>query len=102
MKQFEIYWHDLNEEAQERLKDLYHDNIDISPLAIIDVEDDGMRQVFGIYTSDVLVEDVHEVTTQPLVFFDTEEEAKREVENIVSTGRFTREELVIHPVWIPK
>lgn len=40
MKSFEIYWHDLTEDAQERLKDLYHDNIDISPLAFIDVEDD--------------------------------------------------------------
>lgn len=102
MKQFEIYWHDLTVDAQERLKDLYHDNIDISPLAIIDVEDDGMRQVFGIYTSDVLAKDVHEVTTEPAHFFDTKEEAEREVENIVSTGRFTREELVIHPLWIPE
>ena len=40
MKQFEIYWEDLNEEAQERLKEIYHENIDLSPLAIIDLEDE--------------------------------------------------------------
>jgi len=38
MKTFKIYWHDLNKEAQERLKELYHDNIELSPLAIIDIE----------------------------------------------------------------
>ena len=40
MKHFEIYWLDLNKEAQERMKDLYHENIDTSPLAIIDIEEE--------------------------------------------------------------
>jgi hypothetical protein len=40
MKSYEIYWDDLNEEAQERLKEIYHDNIGLSPLAVIDIEDD--------------------------------------------------------------
>ena len=40
MIQYEIYWDDLTEEAQERLKDLYHENIDLNPLAIIDVEEE--------------------------------------------------------------
>lgn len=40
MKSYEIYWEDLNDDAQERLKDLYHENIDLSPLAIIDIEDE--------------------------------------------------------------
>jgi len=40
MKSYEIYWNDLTKEAQERLKDLYHENIDLSPLAIIDIEED--------------------------------------------------------------
>lgn len=35
---YEIYWEDLNKEAQERLKDLYHENIDIHPLAIFEIE----------------------------------------------------------------
>jgi len=39
MQQFEIYWDDLTEEAKERLKDLYHENIDLSPIAIIELEE---------------------------------------------------------------
>lgn len=40
MKVFEIYWRDLTDEAKERLKELYHDNIDNNPIATIDVCDD--------------------------------------------------------------
>ncbi len=40
MKSIEIWWEDLTIEAQERLIDLYHDNIDIVPVAIIDIEED--------------------------------------------------------------
>lgn len=40
MKTYEIYWDDLTEEAQERLQDLNHENIELSSLAIIDIEDD--------------------------------------------------------------
>jgi len=39
MKRYEIYWNDLTEEAQTRLKTLYHDNIALSPLAIVDIEE---------------------------------------------------------------
>lgn len=39
MQQFEIYWDDLTEEAKERLKDLYHENIDLSPIVIIELEE---------------------------------------------------------------
>ena len=38
MKAFEIYWDDLNEEAQERLSELYHENIEITPIAVINIE----------------------------------------------------------------
>ena len=38
MKEYEINWNDLTEEAQKRLKDLYHDNIELSAIAIIEVE----------------------------------------------------------------
>lgn len=38
MNSYEIYWHDLNEEAQVRLNDLYHDNVDVTPLAIVNLE----------------------------------------------------------------
>jgi hypothetical protein len=36
MGTFEIYWSDLTPEAKERLSGLYHDNIEISPIAIIE------------------------------------------------------------------
>jgi len=39
MKSFEIFWSDLNEEAQERMREIYHENIDLSPIAILDIED---------------------------------------------------------------
>lgn len=41
MKTYEIYWSDLTPEAMKRLKDLHHDNIELSPLAIIDIEEDS-------------------------------------------------------------
>lgn len=37
---YEIYWDDLNMDAQIRLQSMYHDNIGISPLAIIEIEDE--------------------------------------------------------------
>lgn len=39
MKSFEIYWDDLTDIAKERLKELYHENIDLAPIAIIDIEE---------------------------------------------------------------
>jgi hypothetical protein len=39
MAQFEIYWDDLTDEAKERLSDLNHGNVDLTPLAVIEVED---------------------------------------------------------------
>ena len=35
---YEIFWVDLTEEAQSRLKHLYHNNINTTPIAIIEVE----------------------------------------------------------------
>ncbi len=41
MKTFQIFWHDLTEEAQERLQELYDDNYsDIIPIATIDIEEE--------------------------------------------------------------
>jgi hypothetical protein len=37
-KQYEIYWDDLTEVAQARLKGFYHGNIELNPLAILDIE----------------------------------------------------------------
>jgi hypothetical protein len=40
MNSYEIYWSDLTPEAKERLHKLYHDNIDLLPLAIVDIEEE--------------------------------------------------------------
>ena len=45
MAQFEIYWDDLTDEAKERLSDLYHGNIDLAPLAIIEVDDEKSEDI---------------------------------------------------------
>jgi len=45
MKTFEIYWDDLSEEAKIRLAELWHENIDLSPLAIIDIEEEDNLQL---------------------------------------------------------
>lgn len=37
MKSFEIYWSDLTDDARKRLKELYHENVELSPLAIVDI-----------------------------------------------------------------
>lgn len=47
MTQYEIYWSDLTPEAQERLSELKDDNVDLSPLAIIDVENvDTIEEIY--------------------------------------------------------
>ena len=38
MESHEIYWDDLTPKAQKRLKAIYHDNVELSPLVIIDIE----------------------------------------------------------------
>ncbi len=40
MKTFEIYWDDLTEEAQTRMQEMYHENIGMLPIAIVDIEDE--------------------------------------------------------------
>ncbi len=58
------------------------------------------KRVFGIFTSDVLAEDVYAVTTKPSYFFDTKEEAEAEIENIIKEENFQRDELTIHSLWL--
>jgi hypothetical protein len=40
MTTHEIYWDDLNPEAQNRLSELYHANIELTPIAVIEMEID--------------------------------------------------------------
>ncbi len=57
------------------------------------------KRVFAIFTSDVKSEDKYVVTTKPSYFFDTKEEAKKEIDNIIVENKFSREDLVIHSLW---
>lgn len=58
------------------------------------------KKVYGIFTADVLAEDVYAVTTKPSYFFDTKDEAEAEIKNIVAQGKFTKDELVVHKLWL--
>ena len=58
------------------------------------------KRVFAIFTSDVKDEDKYAVTTKPSYFFDTQEEAESEINNIITEGKFTREDLVVHSLWL--
>ncbi len=39
---YEINWDDLTEEAKERLAGMYHDNIDMSPIAYVEIEEEDV------------------------------------------------------------
>jgi hypothetical protein len=65
------------------------DEYDLSNYRSLLVKTGTSKRVFGIFTSDVLAEDVYAVTTKPSYFFDTKEEAETEIKNIVTKGRFT-------------
>lgn len=76
------------------------DSYDVSNYRSLLLKTGTTKKVFGIFTSDVLAEDVYAVTTKPSYFFDTKEEAEAEIENIVSEGQFSKEELVVHKLWL--
>jgi hypothetical protein len=76
------------------------DGYDVSNYRSLLLKTGTTKKVYGIFTSDVLAEDVYAVTTKPSYFFDSEEEAEVEIENIIADGQFTKEELVIHKLWL--
>jgi hypothetical protein len=43
MNTYEIYWSDLTPEAQEKLEDLNHENVELTPIAIINIADDDIN-----------------------------------------------------------
>jgi len=57
------------------------------------------KRVFAIFTADVDEKDKYAVTTKPSFFFDTEEEAIAEIENIISEMKFESDELKIMSLW---
>ncbi|MDG5490623.1 hypothetical protein [Psychroserpens sp. SPM9] len=58
------------------------DKYDVSNYRSLLLKTGTTKKVFGIFTSDVLAEDVYAVTTKPSYFFDTYEEAEGEIKNI--------------------
>lgn len=46
MQNIEIYWDDLTDEAKERLHLLNHDNVDLSPIAIVNIEEEVVFEMF--------------------------------------------------------
>ena len=76
------------------------DEYDTSNYRSLLVKTGTTKKVFAIFTSDVLAEDVYAVTTKPSYFFDTKEEAESEINNILVEGKFTRDELVVHSLWL--
>ena len=58
------------------------------------------KRVYGIFTADVLAEDVYAVSTKPSFLFDTKEEAEQEIEQIILERKFKREDLTIHSLWL--
>ena len=76
------------------------DEYDTSNYRSLLVKTGTTKKVFAIFTSDVLAEDVYAVTTKPSYFFDTKSEAEEEIDNILLDGKFTRDELVVHSLWL--
>ena len=76
------------------------DAYDISNYRSLMIKTGTSKKVYGIFTSDVLAEDVYAVTTKPSYFFDTKEEAQAEIDNIIKQENFKRDELIIHSLWI--
>lgn len=56
-------------------------------------------RVFAIYTSDIKEEDKYIIPPEPSLFFDTKEEAEKEVEELYEAGTFTKGALTIQSLW---
>lgn len=76
------------------------DEYDVSNYRSLLLKTGTTKKVFGIFTSDVLSEDVYAVTTKPSYFFDTYEEAEAEIKNIELEGQFKANELTIHKLYL--
>lgn len=76
------------------------DEYDTSNYRNLLVKTGTTKKVFAIFTSDVLAEDVYAVTTKPSYFFDSKKEAEDEIDKILVEGKFTRDELVVHSLWL--
>ena len=76
------------------------DAYDLSNYRSLLVRTGTTKKVYGIFTADILSEDVYAVTTKPSYFFDTKQEAEAEIKNIEAEGKFKAKELTIHTLWL--
>ncbi|WP_299884393.1 hypothetical protein [uncultured Lacinutrix sp.] len=76
------------------------DSYDVANYRALLVRTGTTKKVYGIFTADVLSEDVYAVTTKPSYFFDTKQEAEAEIKNIEAEGQFKAEDLTIHSLWL--
>ena len=76
------------------------DEYDVSNYRSLLFKTGTTKKVYGIFTSDILSEDVYAVTTKPSYFFDTYKEAETEIKNIELEGQFKANELTIHKLYL--
>lgn len=76
------------------------DEYDTSNYKSLLIKTGTTKRVYGIFTADVLAEDVYAVSTKPSFLFDTEKEAEQEIEQIILERKFSRDELTIHSLWL--
>ena len=58
-----------------------------------------LRKVYAIFTSEVREDDKYLVTTQPSLFFDTREDAERDLNTLYKEGNFQPGDLKIMDIW---
>jgi len=75
------------------------DSYDVSNYYSLLFKHGKTKRVFAVFTSDVDEKDKYVVTTKPSYFFDTEEEAIAEIENIVKERKLKRKELKVMSLW---
>lgn len=56
MKQYEIYWDDLSDEAKKKFKGIYHANINLTPLVILENKENSSTIGSIIFDSQVAYE----------------------------------------------
>jgi hypothetical protein len=59
MRSLKIYWNDLTDEAKKRLHLIDHENVDMSPIAVVDIEDlEENNDGDGLFRNLTLAEEV--------------------------------------------
>lgn len=48
MKKFQIWWEDFTPSAKKRLKPLYDEQLEVTPITTIEIDSDEDDDIFGI------------------------------------------------------